>query len=234
MKREDWSFIIIVVFLAFSIFLNLDYMRIGTEFLFEPTPLGTSIFGMLSSYSILIGFMIWGAIKTKAQLVSTDLVGRIRIAGKKTIRFIGIGKPTLNDTLFILFSLLVGVSLNLFTQYVISVLINGNVVFSGIPKIDIILQNMVVAPVMEEVVYRAIPLSVLLRILGKKYSSAIFGIVLSSAIFGWIHPIDPELKALGGMVLGCIYLFQWRKNLIASVSAHLGVNIVGTFLLVQS
>ncbi|UCG44820.1 MAG: CPBP family intramembrane metalloprotease [Candidatus Bathyarchaeota archaeon] len=233
MRREDWSFILTLVFLASLIILDLDYFRIETEFLFGSTPFGPSIFGIWSSYSILICFMIWGAEKSKAQLIPMDQIRRIGVAIKKTIRFIGISKLTQKDVFFILFSLLAGISLNLLINYAMSVLIGGEIVLSEAPRFDTFMQNTVVAPILEEFVYRAIPLSVLMRILGKNYAAAIFGIVLSSAVFGWVHPVNPGLKALGGMVLGCIYLFQWRKNFIASVSAHLGVNLVGSLLMVQ-
>lgn len=95
-----------------------------------------------------------------------------------------------------------------------------------------ILQNILVAPMFEELIYRGIYLSVFLRVLGKNYVSAILGLLLSSFVFGWTHPIQPIVKTFGGFVLGCIYLFKWKKNIIASFSTHVSMNVVGTFLIV--
>jgi membrane protease YdiL (CAAX protease family) len=99
--------------------------------------------------------------------------------------------------------------------------------------LNLFLQNLVIVPFLEELVYRCMYLSSLTKIIGKNYSTIFVGIILSSMTFAWIHPSMPYLKLIGGFVLGSIYFYKWKKNFPACVLAHFGMNLVGTFLYVM-
>jgi len=221
----DLIFISIFVFLFLIVLL--DFYRIGIRFLFEQTIWGVSIFGFLSC--TLIGYysIFWGCLKMKNYFRIKEERQKIIF---KAFRFIGLTKPSSKDILYIVCSMFVGAIVSIFSLFLISCLANGTLRLIEPPEYYTILQNFIMAPIFEELIYRGIYLSVFLRILGTNYVSAILGITLSSFTFGWIHPALPIFKALGGLVLGSIYLCKWKKNLVASIFAHLGANIVSTFV----
>jgi len=228
MSIADLIFILIFVFLFLAVILSI--YRQKTEFLFQQSQLGASIFAILSSSLISYYFIIWGFFKIKYYVKTIE--GR-KGTVSKAFRFVGLAKPSFNEIVYILFSTIIGVIVSIFSLYLMSNLINGALRLASSIDISIMLQNIIVVPIFEEVIYRGIYLSVFQRIFEKNYTTAILGLILSSFTFGWIHPTMPLLKALAGFVLGSIYLYRWKKNLVASVFAHLGANIVATFVLVE-
>jgi membrane protease YdiL (CAAX protease family) len=221
----DYIFLLIFVFL-FMIIL-IDHYILRMKLLFEQTATGTSIFGLISFYLIFFYFVLWGCLKTKV-FSKTKLERRIIVF--EAFGFVGFRKLSLPDILYSEFSVFIGVAFNFLTLFLASYFFKGNLRLLWPIDPLIILNNLVIAPVFEELIYRDIYLSVFINILGRSYYKAIMAITLSSFTFGWIHPILPMLKAFGGFLLGSIYLLKWKKNILESIFAHFGVNIIGTFI----
>jgi len=224
MPRIDLIFILIFISLFGVVLLDLYGIRIS--FLFEQTMLGTSTFGLLSGILIFYYSILWGCLKMEDYLREKEF----KTAFSKAVKFVGFAKPSPRDLLYITSSMVVGGLFNFLSLFLVAYLCNGNLILIHPSEPQTILENIIVPPVSEELIYRGIYLSVFLRILRKNHATATLGIILSSFTFGWIHPTTPILKATAGLLLGSIYLCKWKKNMIASIFAHLGANIVGTYV----
>jgi len=224
----DLVFILIFGFLVLAALLSVYIVEIGV--LFQRSEWGTSLFAVLSSILISYYFIIWGFLKIKDR---TETKKEPKKIISKGFKFIGLTKPSSKDVIYLFLSMFAGTAFSIFSLYLMSNLSNGKLILSSVPEVSIILQNFIVTPFFEEMIYRGIYLSVFLNVLGKNYASAISGLALSSLTFGWIHPTMPFLKFLAGLFLGFVYLYRWKKNLTASIFAHLGANVVSTFVLVE-
>jgi membrane protease YdiL (CAAX protease family) len=92
------------------------------------------------------------------------------------------------------------------------------------------LSVLVVPPILEEFVYRGIYLGVFLKLFGNKPEYASVGLIMSAFTFAYTHQFLPLFKLVGAFLLGFVYLFGWKKNIIASSAAHYGLNLVGIFI----
>jgi len=219
----DAIFILIFIALFLSVLLNLYGVRM--DLLFRRTIGGMSVYSFVSG--ILIGdyFIIWGSIKIKHRLKKK---GSMREIILDALRFIGLKKPTVICLVYALLAAIIGATFNYVSLLIIAHLYGGTLVLTSPSDLLIIMQNFVFAPISEEIIFRGIYLSAFIRILGKTPASAALGIIMSSFTFGWIHPEKPILKAIAGLLLGVIYLFKWKKNLIASIATHMGANLLAT------
>ena len=153
----------------------------------------------------------------------------LNILLRKSINLIGIRKPTPRAWVYILVCLLVGYFFNLFILFFSS--------WIGISEVYRVVGQtpytyfsiLIVPPIFEELVYRGLFLGVFLKLFGKKPAYATIGLIVSSFVFGYIHPVLPYYKVFGAFLLGSIYLFGWKKNIIASSAAHFGLNLAGVF-----
>lgn len=179
----DFVFILIFGFLVLAVLLSVYLVEIGV--LFQQSEWGTSLFAVLSSILISYYFIIWGFLKIKGR---TETKKEPKKIISKGFKFIGLTKPSSKNVVYLLLSIFAGAAFSIFSLYLMSNLSNGKLVLSSVPEVSIILQNFIVTPFFEEMIYRGIYLSVFLKVLGKNYASAISGLALSSLTFGWIHP----------------------------------------------
>lgn len=228
MLRTQFSFFFFA-FLFFFVIINL--LTGAFAFLFSQSVAGTSLFALMSAMLLLCYFFIWGAIQVKNQFkgakLGTKSVSRILLS--RTLNFIGLKKLSSKDSFYILLSMIIGMVFNFFVLLALSRLTNGTLYRVSSPSLYMLVQNLVVPPIFEELIFRGIYLSVFLKLFRKTYASAGLGLVLSSFTFGWIHPAQPIVKTIAGFLLGSIYLLGWKKNIAASSLAHFGANLVGTF-----
>ena len=94
----------------------------------------------------------------------------------------------------------------------------------------IVLLVCIIAPIVEEVVYRG----AILRGLEKLKIHPVIALIISSLIFGFIHVLTAGDYAqvfayvFMGLALGCVY--QKTKSLVASVTVHALINTISTSL----
>jgi len=88
----------------------------------------------------------------------------------------------------------------------------------------IIFEKVIFATLFEETLYRGILINPFCKYYKRKYPTNLVSLLTSSFIFAWIHPILPEYKILGGLVLGSIYLV--RRNMWMNIMTHASANII--------
>jgi membrane protease YdiL (CAAX protease family) len=154
-----------------------------------------------------------------------------RIAFLKTMNLIGLKKPSLRGSFYILLCMIIGMVSSFLILFTFSIL-GGGVLYWTSASLDVLIQNLIVSPIFEELIIRGIYLGVFLKLFGVSYKSAAIALIMSAFTFGWIHPAQPIVKTVGGFLLGSIYLFGWKKNLAESSLTHFGINLVGSFLVV--
>ncbi|MCQ5374701.1 MAG: CPBP family intramembrane metalloprotease [Candidatus Methanomethylicia archaeon] len=85
-----------------------------------------------------------------------------------------------------------------------------------------ILNSLIIGPILEEFAFRGSAIPGITRIIKGK-SGILMALFISTMIFAWSHPRFPELKILGGLFFGTLYL--WKKNLYAPIFAHAFCNL---------
>jgi membrane protease YdiL (CAAX protease family) len=231
LNLEDKGFLILSVSLFALVML---YISTGfLSFLFQSYIEETSTFAILSSASILFYFIFWGFIKLVKSQIRGKRIGireLMHILFTKTVSLIGLRKLTTKASTYIVLCLFVGIFFNLFML--------GFSSWLGIGKLYRVvgqspynyLSILVVPPIFEELIYRGLYLGMFLKLFGKKPMYAGIGLVMSAFTFGYIHPNLPLFKVVGAFLLGFVYLFGWKKNIIASSATHFGLNLVGIFI----
>lgn len=130
----------------------------------------------------------------------------------------------------LIFTYALGFSLNSLTETVLKVLPipeswevdhAKNTDFKG-PVLIIILAVWVMAPILEEILFRGLMYRTI-----KNYSSVVIASVISSVVFGVIHM--NILQAIYAGVLGMILVFSYEtsKSLQGSIAMHFGFNSAG-------
>jgi len=230
-KTLIWNDVGFITIFASLFFLSfLDFCGLRMAFLFEPKWSGMSIFSVISGVLIGYYFIIWGFVKTKSRFIRKE---NLRSIISDAFAFVGFRKPSYKNLLLITISMILGAILSFLSLLLLVYLSKGTMIVMVFPDPLTVLNNLIVPPILEETMFRGIYLSVFLKIVGKNNAIATLGVIMSSFTFGWIHPYMPMLKMLGGLLLGSIYLFKWNKNLFASMSAHLGANVVSSFLVIS-
>ena len=102
---------------------------------------------------------------------------------------------------------------------------------SLVGRILVFLTVVVLAPVYEEMIFRGMLLSRLLRSVGRNAA-----VLLSAAAFAGVHLLDPNavLAVPGLFVIGIVlgYMALRRGNLSLAILTHAGVNLLAAILLV--
>ncbi len=227
----------ILLFATLFLLVVIDLLTPMIHSLFEPIIEGQSFFSLISGVSMLLYGIFWGFLKIDDQIRRTkNYKDRWRIILVKAFSFIGLRRIKRKDLFYFLIIFLIGVAFNFFTSYGVSSLLDLNLILNkSLPQGLLLYQILLVAPFFEEMVFRGVYLSAIQKILGNHYYSAAIGLVLSSFTFGWIHTNQLHfllIKTIGGLLLGSIFLFKWKKNLVHSFLAHFGINLVGIFLIV--
>lgn len=93
---------------------------------------------------------------------------------------------------------------------------------------------LLIAPIAEEIIYRGLLINRLVNIFANdRFFASAIAIISSSLIFGWTHLELPEYKALGSIILGVVYMWRWRNNILTTIAAHISANLLFIFLIVQ-
>jgi membrane protease YdiL (CAAX protease family) len=182
---------------------------------------------------LLYYFFIWGFIKVKNQFKGNRIGFKsvTRVLFSKVAHFIGLKTISPKDSLYFLLSMIIGMVFNFLVLIALLHFDHGTLLYVSSPSLYVLVQNLILPPILEELIFRGIYLSVFLKVLGKNYVSAVSGLVLSAFTFGWCPPTQAIVKTIAGFLLGFIYLFAWKKNIAASSLAHFGANLVGTFFI---
>lgn len=227
------------IFVAVFALVLLYFADSNLQYLFTMQPaLGESLFSYLAFVLILFGGIIWG--------LYTLIVTYPKVRGSEfrklffsnAVGFIGLRKTTSKDLLYVGLAIFGGFVFNFLSTLIAAYLVGGTTTFgSSSPTTPyIIAQNMVAAPIFEELLFRAFFIGFFLKAFGKSKVSLGVCLVMSSLVFGFIH-VGPTwqllTKTVGGFVLGTIYLARWRKNYLASAGMHFGMNAIGTFMIVN-
>lgn len=230
--RETTSLLFIAILVFFFVITIINFLTGQMSFLFDQTGFGQSLFSFVSGAVILYYFILWGGLRirrfSKANRVNRKAL--IRIMLSRTLRLIGLRRPSSRETVYALLSLVFGSVANILILFVSTILVNGRLYLVATLDPLVVLQSLVIAPIFEELIYRGIYLGMFLEILGRSKAIAVSALIMSSFTFGWIHPSEPLVKTLGAVILGFIYLYSYKKNLLASICAHFGLNLVGIYL----
>ena len=225
-KVFNWyDAVFMLIFVSLFLFVLLDLYGVRMDLLFRHKIEGMSMYSFISGILIGYYFILWGCLKIKHRIKKKENMREIIL---DALTFIGLKKPTIKGFTYALLAAVIGAIFNYFSLLIVAHLYGGTLVLTRSLDLLIVMQNLVFASISEEIIFRGIYLSVFTRILGKTRASAAWGIIMSSFTFGWIHLEKPILKVAAGLLLAVIYLFKWKKNLIASIAAHLGANSAAT------
>lgn len=81
------------------------------------------------------------------------------------------------------------------------------------------------APLFEETIFRGFLINQILDVERTKRLK-VLAVAVSILLFAWGHGKSPELKVIGGSLHTFLYVWGWRNNLTAAISAHFGGNAV--------
>lgn len=224
-----WAFLLLLIPLR-SIFPSLDYF-------FNPF-FDWTLYGWLILF-LAFETLLWGGFKLIRRLPKGRPLESLTNIFKTTLVFIGFKK---RDRFFeIVFGLVIGISLAICTLlsrsyfehlsiYVIDPRLITYLLLTGLDVWVFVM----LTPLLEEVIYRGLFLNRLISVFStnKSFAGAI-AIFSTSFIFGWSHIELPLYKAFGGLILGVVYVLRWRKNILATVVAHISANILFVFLQLQ-
>jgi membrane protease YdiL (CAAX protease family) len=234
LRTEDIGFILLSISLFALAILNLTTGSLSS--LFHSPPGSSSAFAVISSILVLFYSIVWGFIRIGGQFEGKKLGMKtvLNIMFQKSASLIGLRKPSVKGLAYIILSMVFGMMANFLILVILSLMGYGVLYRVASPPIDGLLQNLVVPPIFEELIFRGIYLGVFLKLFGKSYWYSSAALMMSAFTFGWIHPAQPIVKTVGSFLLGSIYLFGWKKNLIASSMTHFGMNLVGSFFVLVS
>ncbi|MCX6654439.1 MAG: CPBP family intramembrane metalloprotease [Candidatus Bathyarchaeota archaeon] len=194
------------------------------DFLFVESGVGATVYGLIATTSTLYLFIIWHWFKTEIEPGENGWKQKAINA----LRFIGISRNASSHWYQNIASLMLGP-----IAAIITVLLIGSTARFMIPYYippALLLQLLLIAPIFEEVIFRGLYLNLFIYFFGKNDLSALIGIILSSLVFGYIHADLVSAKTLGGVLLGYIFLYKWRGNVVACMLAHSSANLFLMFV----
>jgi membrane protease YdiL (CAAX protease family) len=216
------------VIIAFLLLLPLpvlaSWFTNQLDFLFVETGVGVTGYGLIATTSILYLFIVWHWFKTEGEPSENGLKQKAINA----LRFIGISRGASSHQYQNIASLMLGP-----IAAIIMMLMIGPTARYMIPDYvppTLLLQLLLIAPIFEEVIFRGLFLNLFIYFVGKNDLSALIGIILSSLVFGYIHADLVSAKTLGGVLLGYIFLYKWRGNVVACMLTHSSVNLFLMFI----
>lgn len=86
------------------------------------------------------------------------------------------------------------------------------------------------APIVEEVLFRGYLINKLSRFKEKPLKTGALAVLSSIFLFAFIHLHAPTDKLISGAVFTLVYVWGWRKNLVAAIAAHSAANSTTIFL----
>jgi len=204
---HDWF----VVFVVIALFLIPLYLIPEVPF-FKPSIVSeASNYGFVVYVVLLLWFLWWAVEKVRNERSPKNILTTLGFRWSRQ-------------------QVAVGFIIGCFDGALMWFLEGGNI--EKIPPVDLVLVvNMLLgAPLVEEVLFRGYLINRLLHF--KKTSQRkILAIVASIFIFSWVHASYPKQKLVGGIAFTSVYLWGWKNNMVAAIAAHLGSN--ATILLLE-
>jgi len=215
-----------MILLAYTVIsiliIAVDAFIYRIPFLFGTLVLGGSIFAYTSLYMIF-------SLKLARTLIHIKRVKR-KPNLPDVARFLGVADLKISDVVFIAGVFLLMLPFGFIHQQAIASLLGLPLQVNKVYSWDVVLGTFLLIPIVEEVTYRGILASWLHRLTG---GNTLITLVVSSVIFSWTHVFHPEVKLIGSLLFGAIYFCGGRRNLIASIVAHMSLNlVVATFVVV--
>ncbi len=196
-----------VVYNAATIFLTIKYR--------EPSAIEAAFYKSANTLSFVCGIII-----------ILSLVFFFKVKGERVREAMHVGKPSASVVALAFF---IGVSLNFSTNVLLSLLPEGLIesyvdTASNAQESSIlwyVLAAVIMAPVVEELIFRAMMLPRFSTSVGN-----IWAIVITAAIFGAIHDhiVWSSYAFLLGLILG--FVFVRSRSLLVNIALHLGYNLV--------
>jgi membrane protease YdiL (CAAX protease family) len=235
LQAQDWAFLTVLIFLFLIVIVHA--LGLGFAVLFyTQISTGTTIFSYLSFVLVLLGGVFWGLItfiRRYATIRGKDVRKQFL---QSLLRFIGIRKVNLRGILSIILSFFIGILFNVLSNLAIFYFAKSYVSMTSIAITPYNIASFLVAsPIAEELTYRALFIGFFLTVFGKKRYASGVALVMSSFVFGFTHYGPTWLlfaKAMGGVMLGSIYITHWGRNYFNSLSTHIGLNVVGIFTVI--
>jgi len=230
----EWG--LLILFVCLSLISVIYALGLGFPAFFEiPVFSGMNAFS-LGVAVLAIGTIAWGFITYVRKNPELQVKGSRKRFIKSIIQFVGIRKVGLNSALLIVLAFTIGILFNLMTIHLIAY-ISPNTAHLGLPVVPFneAVLDLTIVPLIEEMFYRVLFIGFFLTFFGKNRYCGVIALIISSFIFGFSHsgPTWSQLlKTAGGLMLGTIYLTRWGRNYLCSLSAHIGLNLVGIFTIV--
>jgi membrane protease YdiL (CAAX protease family) len=218
-KKIDTMLLTYTVISILAIVIDAFIYRL--PFLFGTLVLGGSIFAYTSLFVIFY-------LKLKRTLIHIKGV-KWKLNLLDVARFLGVADLKITDVAFIAGVFLLTLSFGYIHQHMIAYLLGLSLQVNRSFSWDVVLGTFLLIPILEEVTYRGILASWLYRLTG---GNTLLALVVSSIIFSWTHIFLPEVKLIGSLFFGAIYFCGGRRNLIASIMAHMSLNFVVATLVV--
>lgn len=240
-KETFQNIVFTAIWILLLLLIPLDFLLPSIDFFFKPL-FGWTLYGWLILF-LTLETLLWWALKLSK-----------RIPKKKGLKsviqsFIDIVKAFL---VFVGFKKRESLT-EITAGIVVGILLVTGTVFSRayFESLSIFLTNplvvlyllftrleiwstLILIPLIEEIIYRGLFIN---RVMDVFSSNRLFpraiAIISSSVIFGWTHLELPVYKALAGLVLGTVYMWGWRNNILATTAAHISGNFLFFFLTLQ-
>jgi len=237
-NRETLQNIVFTVTWIFLLLLiPLKYLLPSFGFFFNPF-FGWTLYGWLILF-LTVETFLWGGFKLIRRLPKGRGLEVLANIFRTILVFIGFKKR--ERLLEIVVGIGIGASLAIGTILSRSYFESSSIYVTD-PKLIIYLLLtgldiwvfLILTPVLEEAIYRGLFINRLISIFSNNRSFAgVIAIISTSFIFGWSHIEHPLYKALGGLVLGIVYVLRWRKNILTTMVAHISANVLFVFLQLQ-
>ena len=234
------SFFVIIWFLLLFL-IPLSYLLPSIDFFFKPL-FGWTLYGWLI---LVLTFetLLWGALEYVRRLPkrreSRPLMDSlVNIVGAFLV-FVGFKKRSRMSEIVV--GVVIGISLA--TSTVISrAFFESSAISVTNPMVILYLfftrfemwAIVLLISVLEEIIYRGLFTNRLVRVFSSNspFAGAI-AVISSSLVFGWTHLELPIYKTIAGLALGLVYLWGWRKNILATTVAHISANSLFFFFVLE-
>ncbi len=138
-------------------------------------------------------------------------------------RYIKIGKPSL---IWLLFSVLFAILTVFGLDYIVAAMAGKKLPDYDMSKLPYLSIRILIGPILEEIIFRGIPIEILLRSGNKKW----IAILLTSVIFSLVHL--PGIFAISSFFfsIGLALFYLKTRNLIYCIIVHVFSNLLIVFL----
>ncbi|MEM2058106.1 MAG: CPBP family intramembrane glutamic endopeptidase [Thermoproteota archaeon] len=221
-------FITMVVF--FLLLILLRYIVPETLFIFV-SPIGESLIPQ-SIYGLLV---IWSFSTLGLLFLAISVIKEKRFAIELIIHKVGFVSKTPMTDIFL--GIVTGCVIGISVLYFNAIYRGSELSLVSLSILELfgkvpleILNILIGAPILEELVFRRLMISKIQYFFKGKFG-IIASLISSTMLFSYIHPLLPELKISYGLIYGSLYIL--RKNLYPSVFAHAFSNLTMIIIIIQ-